>query len=65
MCNEQNGDLKLFHSLSQYIPACDEDGFYRSHQCHGSTGQCWCVDRYGNEVAGSRKMGTTECGTKE
>lgn len=60
--HKQQAGKKL---LGQYIPACDEDGFYRSHQCHGSTGQCWCVDRYGNEVAGSRKMGTTECGPAE
>ncbi|XP_076848296.1 testican-3-like isoform X1 [Brachyhypopomus gauderio] len=47
--------------LGQYIPSCDENGFYRPHQCHGSSGQCWCVDRYGNEVGGSRRMGHAEC----
>ncbi|KAL6466891.1 hypothetical protein MHYP_G00246950 [Metynnis hypsauchen] len=56
--HEQQAGKKL---LGQYIPSCDEDGFYRSHQCHGSSGQCWCVDRYGNEVAGSRTMGPAEC----
>ncbi len=40
--------------VGPYIPSCDEDGFYRPQQCHGSSGQCWCVDRYGNEIAGSR-----------
>uniref|UniRef100_A0A3B4WTJ8 Thyroglobulin type-1 domain-containing protein n=1 Tax=Seriola lalandi dorsalis TaxID=1841481 RepID=A0A3B4WTJ8_SERLL len=40
-----------------YLPSCDEEGYYRSHQCHSSSGQCWCVDRYGNEVAGSRTHG--------
>ncbi|KAF7686760.1 hypothetical protein HF521_015153 [Silurus meridionalis] len=47
--------------LGQYIPSCDEDGFYKPHQCHGSSGQCWCVDRYGNKVAGSQRMGPGEC----
>uniref|UniRef100_A0A3B3ZBA5 Testican-3 n=1 Tax=Periophthalmus magnuspinnatus TaxID=409849 RepID=A0A3B3ZBA5_9GOBI len=46
----------------QYLPSCDEEGYYRSHQCHSSSGQCWCVDRYGNEVAGSRTHGPADCG---
>ncbi|XP_001365855.3 testican-3 isoform X1 [Monodelphis domestica] len=45
--------------LGQYIPLCDQDGYYKPTQCHGGTGQCWCVDRYGNEVTGSRTNGAT------
>ncbi|XP_045569767.1 testican-3 isoform X3 [Salmo salar] len=48
--------------LGQYLPVCDAQGYYRSHQCHGNSGQCWCVDRYGNEVAGSRTHGAADCG---
>ncbi|MEE6507688.1 hypothetical protein FKM82_028951 [Ascaphus truei] len=48
--------------LGYYIPVCDEDGYYKPTQCHGSAGQCWCVDRYGNEVTGSRTSGAAECG---
>uniref|UniRef100_A0A2I3M4I9 SPARC (osteonectin), cwcv and kazal like domains proteoglycan 3 n=5 Tax=Cercopithecinae TaxID=9528 RepID=A0A2I3M4I9_PAPAN len=47
--------------LGQYIPLCDEDGYYKPTQCHGSVGQCWCVDRYGNEVMGSRINGVADC----
>ncbi|XP_035385973.1 testican-3 isoform X1 [Electrophorus electricus] len=47
--------------LGQYIPSCDENGFYRPQQCRSSSGQCWCVDRYGNEIAGSHRMGHAEC----
>ncbi|PNI61807.1 SPOCK3 isoform 14 [Pan troglodytes] len=47
--------------LGQYIPLCDEDGYYKPTQCHGSVGQCWCVDRYGNEVMGSRINGIADC----
>uniref|UniRef100_A0A8C8WGP3 Testican-3 n=1 Tax=Panthera leo TaxID=9689 RepID=A0A8C8WGP3_PANLE len=47
--------------LGQYIPLCDEDGYYKPAQCHGSVGQCWCVDRYGNEVMGSRTNGVADC----
>lgn len=59
--------IYLYLSLSvylagQYIPFCDEDGYYKPSQCHGSLGQCWCVDRYGNEVSGSRTNGAAECG---
>ncbi|RMB96758.1 hypothetical protein DUI87_26824 [Hirundo rustica rustica] len=44
-----------------FIPRCNEEGYYKATQCHGSTGQCWCVDKYGNEIAGSRKQGTVSC----
>lgn len=47
--------------LGQFLPVCDEDGFYKTHQCHSSSGQCWCVDRYGNELAGSRTHGPASC----
>ncbi|XP_071371155.1 testican-3 isoform X2 [Centroberyx affinis] len=57
--NKKQAGKKL---LGQYLPSCDEEGYYRSHQCHSSSGQCWCVDRYGNEVAGSRTHGPADCG---
>ncbi|KAM7375350.1 hypothetical protein PAMA_014447 [Pampus argenteus] len=37
-----------------YVPQCDADGQYLSQQCHGSTGQCWCVNSHGQEKAGTR-----------
>uniref|UniRef100_A0A8C6LQF3 Nidogen 1a n=1 Tax=Nothobranchius furzeri TaxID=105023 RepID=A0A8C6LQF3_NOTFU len=40
--------------ISQYIPECDENGNYLPMQCHGSTGYCWCVDRNGLEISGTR-----------
>ncbi|XP_066488292.1 testican-3 isoform X2 [Tiliqua scincoides] len=55
---KQQGGKKL---LGQYIPLCDQDGYYKPTQCHGSAGQCWCVDRYGNEVTGSRTHGAADC----
>ncbi|XP_067601525.1 testican-3 isoform X2 [Pseudorca crassidens] len=47
--------------LGQYVPQCDADGYYKPTQCHGSAGQCWCVDRYGREVVGSRRRGAADC----
>ncbi|XP_036372691.1 testican-3 isoform X1 [Megalops cyprinoides] len=67
-CRSELASISKQHSgkklLGLYVPSCDEDGYYKSHQCHGSSGQCWCVDRYGNEVAGSRTHGPTDCGVE-
>ncbi|XP_026532393.1 testican-3 isoform X4 [Notechis scutatus] len=56
--HKQQGGKKF---IGQYIPLCDEDGYYKPTQCHGTAGQCWCVDRYGNEVTGSRTHGAADC----
>uniref|UniRef100_A0A3P8UW94 Testican-2 n=1 Tax=Cynoglossus semilaevis TaxID=244447 RepID=A0A3P8UW94_CYNSE len=45
--------------FGQFIPSCDEDGFYRRQQC--DRGECWCVDQNGGEVAGSRIRGKPNC----
>ncbi|KAK7806625.1 hypothetical protein U0070_009850 [Myodes glareolus] len=62
--NEMNRIQKLSKGkslLGAFVPRCNEEGYYKATQCHGSTGQCWCVDKYGNELAGSRKQGTVSC----
>ncbi|XP_061742930.1 testican-3 isoform X2 [Nerophis ophidion] len=65
-CRAQLADINSKHIgkklLGQYLPSCEEDGYYRAQQCHSSSGQCWCVDRYGNERAGSRTHGAADCG---
>ncbi|KAJ8248388.1 hypothetical protein GJAV_G00241500 [Gymnothorax javanicus] len=38
----------------QYVPTCDGRGAYEPMQCHASIGQCWCVDRNGGEIPGTR-----------
>uniref|UniRef100_A0A8C9W8N3 Nidogen 1 n=1 Tax=Scleropages formosus TaxID=113540 RepID=A0A8C9W8N3_SCLFO len=45
--------------LGQYVPECDEAGNYKPVQCHASIRKCWCVDRNGVEIPGTR----TEWGT--
>ncbi|XP_075384125.1 testican-3 isoform X2 [Tenrec ecaudatus] len=55
---KQQGVQKL---RGLYIPLCDEDGYYKPTQCQGRIRQCWCVDRYGNEVTGSRTNGVADC----
>ncbi|KAI3363049.1 hypothetical protein L3Q82_011712, partial [Scortum barcoo] len=40
--------------IGHYSPTCDENGAYESMQCHSRTGYCWCVDRNGQEIPGTR-----------
>nr|XP_032824931.1 testican-2-like isoform X1 [Petromyzon marinus] len=48
--------------LVLHTPSCDEDGYYRPAQCAGATARlCWCVDRFGQEVVGSRTHGPPDC----
>ena len=45
----------------RFTPKCDRAGNYKRKQCHGSTGQCWCVvSLTGIEVSGTRKGPTEE-----
>ncbi|XP_053315113.1 nidogen-1 isoform X2 [Spea bombifrons] len=37
-----------------FVPQCDENGNFSPRQCHVSSGYCWCVDRDGNELNGTR-----------
>ncbi|XP_019716220.1 nidogen-2 isoform X22 [Hippocampus comes] len=40
--------------VGAFVPQCDAHGQYTPQQCHGSIGQCWCVDSNGQERAGTR-----------
>ncbi|KAL9971160.1 hypothetical protein ACROYT_G023651 [Oculina patagonica] len=37
-----------------YVPQCREDGSFEPKQCYGSIGYCWCVDKNGDEIPGTR-----------
>ena len=42
-----------------YTPDCNKDGSYKNRQCftHLLYGkQCWCVDKHGQEVLGTRRV---------
>ncbi|XP_037359235.1 nidogen-2 isoform X1 [Talpa occidentalis] len=40
----------------QYVPQCDELGHFTPLQCHGKSDFCWCVDKDGREVPGTRSQ---------
>ncbi|XP_054720386.1 U24-ctenitoxin-Pn1a-like [Uloborus diversus] len=46
--------------VGNFIPQCEESGYYSKKQCHGSTGFCWCSDEKGNKV-GDSVRGELEC----
>ena len=44
-----------------FTPSCEPNGHFSPRQCHGSTGQCWCAERDGTEITGSRIRGEPVC----
>jgi len=36
-----------------YEPRCTDQGLFEKIQCHGSTGECWCVDENGYDIKGT------------
>uniref|UniRef100_A0A8C9UTS2 Nidogen-2 n=1 Tax=Spermophilus dauricus TaxID=99837 RepID=A0A8C9UTS2_SPEDA len=43
----------------QYVPQCDDLGHFTALQCHGKSDFCWCVDKDGREVQGTRSQPVT------
>ncbi|XP_075056895.1 equistatin-like [Mixophyes fleayi] len=63
-CLKERERAKKKPLIGAYVPQCDKDGSYRPLQCHGSTGMCWCVNREGKEIAGTRtspRQGPPKC----
>ena len=51
--------------IGQFVPRCQSDGRYERIQCHGGSGQCWCVDRNGIELPGTAvRGGQPDCSVK-
>ncbi|XP_073232292.1 equistatin-like [Porites lutea] len=55
----QNGGL-----LGSFVPKCNTDGSFSSEQCWSSTGFCWCVDKFGEEIPGTKVRGKADCTNK-
>ncbi|XP_073790160.1 nidogen-2 isoform X1 [Danio rerio] len=41
-------------SSQDYMPLCDAHGNFQPVQCYGNSAFCWCVDRHGVEIIGTR-----------
>ena len=37
-----------------FMPECKKDGSFQQIQCHTYEGECWCVDKNGIEILGTR-----------
>lgn len=48
--------------VGAFIPQCKENGEFEEKQCWGSTGYCWCVDKIGQEIPGTKVRGDPKCG---
>lgn len=51
--------------VGAFVPQLKENGEYVEKQCWPSTGYCWCVDKDGNELPGTRRRGELECPSNE
>lgn len=43
------------------VPRCLSDGLFDPVQCNNNTGFCWCVDKHGSELVGTRQWGRPNC----
>lgn len=54
-CESLRDDLNKKTLIGAYIPRCTRLGDFEAMQCHGSTGECWCVNRDGQEIRGTSR----------
>lgn len=47
--------------VGAHVPQCHEDGTWKSKQCHGSTGLCWCVNDKGIQTSKDKVRGNLRC----
>ncbi|CAL1285407.1 unnamed protein product [Larinioides sclopetarius] len=50
VCLVVSFDRYLLDKEVDYLE-CEKGGYFRPLQCNPNTGECWCVTKYGNQVA--------------
>lgn len=53
--------LKPGSSESEVVISCKPDGSFSPIQCDKSVGDCWCADKNGVEIPGTRTTGIVRC----
>ena len=52
-----NSVLSQSRNGISFIPSCNSAGGYERMQCDRSVGECWCVNKMGDELPGTRIRG--------
>ena len=60
-CQEAYKKATQNPKVGSYIPRCKDDGSFENIQCEGESGHCWCVDKDGSEIPGTRTTGNLQC----
>lgn len=60
-CQRKHSEAPLQYFQGVLAPRCKLDGQYEEVQCQGSTGECWCVDKDGKEIPGTRTTEPVKC----
>ena len=61
LCKKHKEANSASDNKPPFVPSCKVTGDYEEIQCHGSTGFCWCVDKFGNEMEGTRTSRQPNC----
>ena len=59
--NKRDLNIRSRSLIGVFIASCQSNGSYELIQCHNATGFCWCVDKLGNELTGTRQWGKPTC----
>ncbi|CAL1285372.1 unnamed protein product [Larinioides sclopetarius] len=47
-CDYDRAEARAAMVIGNYIPQCDENGYYQKFQCINSNGECYCADADGD-----------------
>ena len=55
LCQEQQREAESASEgmIGGFVPQCNNDGSYKTTQCHALIGYCWCVNENGVRLQGT------------